>query len=148
MVLFIGKFDKMYEEDFGRGVTLTFQWGDYSTNLIPFKNFDHEIYESIFWVANRNTFDITFFTTALGVSLLFIPLGFFLPILFKVSTSTKLVLYTLIVSMFIELVQFITRTGALNVNDILFNVSGSFIGWLVYSYFRNVKVSRLGKIAA
>jgi len=146
MVLFIGKFDRLIEEDFGRGVTLRFQWGDYSSNLIPFKNFAREVHHSIYWVANRNAFDITFFTTALGVSLLFVPLGFFLPILFKVSTLTKFVIYTSLISIFIELMQFITDTGALNVNDILFNVSGSLIGWLVYSYFRKVKVSRLGKI--
>jgi glycopeptide antibiotics resistance protein len=147
MVLFVGKFDRMIDKDYGT-VTLRFQWGDYPSNLIPFKNIDREIYQSIFWVSTRNAFDITFFKTAIGVSLLFIPLGFFLAIIFKVSTLTQFVIYTLIISMFIELVQFITNTGALNVNDILFYVSGSFIGWLVYSYFQKGKVSRLGNIAA
>ncbi|GKU80084.1 VanZ family protein [Paenibacillus sp. L3-i20] len=149
MVLFIGKYDRLvYTEGYGRGITLRFDWGDYASNLIPFKNIDREIYNSIFWVSNRNAFDITFFTTALGVILLFIPLGCFLPILFKASTLNKLVIYSTIVGLIIEVVQFITKTGSLNVNDIIYVVSGSFIGWLVYSYVRKLKVARLGKIVS
>ncbi|WP_159888574.1 VanZ family protein [Paenibacillus puerhi] len=150
MACFVGKFENLsYLSNAGRGVTLRFNWGLYSNhNLIPFKNIDREIIQSVFWVAKINAFDITFFTTALGVVLLFIPLGFFLPILFKVNTLKKIITYSVVTGVSMELVQFITNTGALDVNDILFYVIGSAIGWFTYSSIRKVKVQRLGKAKA
>ncbi|MFB0841228.1 VanZ family protein [Paenibacillus oleatilyticus] len=150
MALFIGKFDNLsYLINADRGVTLRFDWGIYSGyNVIPFKNIDQEIVQSLFWIYNRNAFDITFFTTALGIVLLFIPLGFLLPMLFKVDTLKKIMVYSVVTGVSIELVQFITNTGALNVNDVFFNVVGSVLGWLIYSSIRKVKVPRLGKVNA
>ncbi|GLI04743.1 hypothetical protein YDYSG_07730 [Paenibacillus tyrfis] len=150
MALFIGKFDNLsYLINADRGVTLRFDWGIYSDyNVIPFKNLDRQIVQSLFWVSNRNAFDITFFTTALGIVLLFIPLGFLLPMLFKVDTLKKIMIYSVVTGVSIELVQFFTNTGALNVNDVFFNVVGSVLGWLIYSSIRKVKVPRLGNVNA
>lgn len=150
MACFIGKFDNLSHLDNAeRGVTLRFNWGIQANhNLIPFKGIDQEIISSIFWVARRNAFDITFFTTALGLVLLFIPLGLFLPILFKINTLKKIMTYSAVTGISIELVQFITNTGTVNSNDILFYVIGSVFGWFIYTSIRKLNIQRLGKVKA
>ncbi|QYR22326.1 VanZ family protein [Paenibacillus sp. sptzw28] len=152
MACFIGKFDNLsYIDNAERGVTLRFNWGANlypNHNLIPLKGIDQEIVSSIFWVARRNAFDITFFNTALGVVLLFIPLGFFLPVLFKVNTLKKILTYSVVMGVSMELLQFITHTGIVDVNDTLFYVIGSAIGWFMFSSIRKVKVQQLGNVKA
>ncbi|GAE33297.1 VanZ family protein [Halalkalibacter akibai] len=144
MVAFIGKFDVLVNHD--RGVTLRFDWGIYSNhNLIPLKNIHNEIYQSIFWVSTRNVFDITFFTTILGGMLMFIPLGIFLFILFKINTFAKAILYVLLVGIMIEGVQLLTGTGTLNVNDVFFYLIGSTIGWFLLNIIRKLNLTKVGK---
>ncbi|MEK8128495.1 VanZ family protein [Paenibacillus filicis] len=150
MACFIGKFDNLsHLNNAERGVTLRFNWGIHANhNLIPLKGIDQEIISSLYLVAQRNAFDITFFTTVLGLVSLFIPLGLFLPILFKINTLKKIMIYSAITGISIELVQFITNTGTLNINDILFYVIGSIFGWFIYSSIRKVNVQRFRKVKA
>ncbi|UUZ97220.1 VanZ family protein [Paenibacillus sp. P25] len=115
---------------------------------MPFKKIGNEIFQSIFWVAHRNAFDITFFTTALGIVVLFIPLGIFLPALFQVNSLKKAIIYSVTAGVFIEIVQFLTGTGILNVNDLLFYASGSALGWLIYSSIRKFNIPSLRKVQA
>jgi len=150
MACFIGYFDNLsYTDNAERGVTLRFNWGAELYryhNLIPLKGIDHEILSSIFWVARRNAFDITFFNTALGLVLLFIPLGLFLPSLFKINTLKKINICSVLTGVSMELVQFITHTGTFNVNDIFFYVIGAAIGWFLYSSISKVNIKRLRKV--
>lgn len=62
-----------------------------------------------------------------------IPLGFFLPILFSRQRSFPIFLITVILLVcVIELAQFLTRRGALDVDDLILNVPGACLGWLIW----------------
>ena len=65
-----------------------------------------------------------------GNILLFIPLGIFLPLLFeKVNTLRKVLLYAFAVSSFLEIIQLFTLLGNFDIDDILLNVLGAFVGF-------------------
>lgn len=138
ITFFVGKFDILSATD--NSITLAFKWNSQTfRNLIPFLNIDREIIQSVYWIHNRNAFDITFFSTALGNILTFIPFGLFLRIIFRLKSYKKLLLCTVTVGVLIEIIQLLSNTGALNVNEVLFYTSGSFIGWLIYTITRNLK---------
>lgn len=69
----------------------------------------------------------------LGNFIVLFPLGIFLPVLFPRQRSFRLFLLTaiLLVSL-IELVQLLTRRGALDIDDLLLNVPGACLGWLAW----------------
>ena len=66
--------------------------------------------------------------------LLFIPLGLLLPLLWRIFNNLG---YTvgvgLLFSALIEIVQYVTKRGYLQTDDILTNVLGTLIGYIIYS---------------
>ena len=67
--------------------------------------------------------------------ILFMPLGFFLPLLYKeYKTIGKVTLAGFILSLSIELVQLFGR-GATDINDLITNVIGTIIGYAIYKLF-------------
>ena len=69
-----------------------------------------------------------------GNVLAFMPFGFLLPI---VSNRKVRIILTIILSfalsLLIELGQLVTRVGAFDVDDILLNTIGGFLGFLIYA---------------
>ncbi|MCM3626250.1 VanZ family protein [Paenibacillus glycanilyticus] len=96
-------------------------------NLIPF--------QSILQYANgypNYNFD-TWFFNLFGNVLLFVPLGFLLPILFaKARRFSTTIVWTILVSLTIELTQLGTRLGSFDVDDLILNVLGGLIGFAVW----------------
>ncbi|MGT2785834.1 VanZ family protein [Streptococcus merionis] len=71
-------------------------------------------------------------TDAILNIILFIPLGFFLPILYRnFNHIKKIVLVALSVSLSVELFQMFGR-GATDINDLITNTVGACIGYTVY----------------
>ena len=69
----------------------------------------------------------------LGNILAFVPFGYLLP---KIVTR-KLgvfytVLFTLEFSVFVELIQLVTRTGSFDVDDLILNTIGGLVGYTLY----------------
>lgn len=63
----------------------------------------------------------------------FLPLGFFLPLLFKgVNRFWKLLLWTLVLITGVETVQFVFNVGIFDIDDIILNTIGSLIGYGCY----------------
>lgn len=82
----------------------------------------------------HNWFKILFtnkvvFKNIVGNILIFIPMGCFLKIL-KVNTIFK-ILYILIIIVGIELIQYMTKTGIFDVLDIILNILGTSIGYVM-----------------
>ena len=72
-------------------------------------------------------------TNFLGNLLAFLPLGLFLPLLFRRQRGFWLFLLTAIaVIVLVELLQLFTRRGALDVDDLLLNLPGAILGWLLW----------------
>ncbi|WP_201716898.1 VanZ family protein [Rossellomorea arthrocnemi] len=97
-----------------------------NNNFIPF----HTVISYVFEIDHYN-FDTWFYNT-IGVVIIFMPLGFLLPKVFSNFNTLKSVLYfSLVMSMSIEIVQFLTRLGVLDVDDVILNLAGAAIGYLI-----------------
>jgi glycopeptide antibiotics resistance protein len=69
----------------------------------------------------------------LGNVILFIPFGFLLPLCFgKGKSLFKIIFYTFLLSFLAELWQLVFKVGIFDVDDILLNVVGGVIGFLIY----------------
>lgn len=72
-------------------------------------------------------------TNFLGNLLAFLPLGIFLPLLFRKQRRLRLFLPTAAACIaLVELLQMLTRRGALDVDDLLLNLPGACLGWLLW----------------
>lgn len=76
-------------------------------------------------------------TNLLGNLLAFLPLGLFLPLLFRRQRRFWLFLLTAALCIaFVELLQLLSRRGALDVDDLLLNLPGAILGWLLWKLAR------------
>lgn len=101
-----------------------------SCNLIPFKTITSYIKVLI---NHRMNFDIIVMNL-LGNLLLFLPMGVFLPLIFKEKFNKfwKFLVFIIITVIFVEVLQFITFLGSLDIDDFILNVIGAIIGFLIY----------------
>ncbi len=102
----------------------------YSFNIIPFK--------TIINFTNRflnNSLNTSVFLLNIGGNLLaFTPFAFFLPRLFKKQKRLlNFVLTMFSIVCLIEILQFITLSGACDIDDVILNVSGSIIAYKLLS---------------
>lgn len=99
--------------------------GLHKTNIIPFRVF-LETWIEVFKYGNTSYFIINF----LGNVLMFVPIGFFLPLLWSVS-GKKVVLMGGCISLFIEITQLLLPRGT-DVDDLILNTAGTVLGLLLY----------------
>ena len=111
-----------FSETYGRTMD-----SGYRYNLEPFKEIRR------FW-NNRNSLGLTTVITNLAGNIVaFAPFGFFLPMFFKVGRNIfGCVLLAALFSLAVETVQLFSKVGAFDVDDILLNAIGGFVGWLCY----------------
>lgn len=109
--------------------------GIHNTNLIPFKVL-FETYHEVFINGYVNYFIINF----LGNIIMFMPFGFFIPLLWNISNK-KIILIGFCSSLFIEISQLFLTRGT-DVDDLILNTLGVFIGSLVFNLL-NKKANKL-----
>ena len=69
----------------------------------------------------------------LGNFVMLLPLGIYLPLLYKrLRGFFPVLLVSLLVSIFIEFLQLITRYRSVDIDDVLLNTVGACIGYLIY----------------
>lgn len=101
--------------------------GRVEMNLVPFKTIANYIkyfshYGLEMWLTNL-----------FGNIIVFIPLGIFLPVLFKrLRGAVKVVSMTLLSSLIVEIMQRIFEVGSFDVDDIILNTIGGAFGYLIY----------------
>lgn len=83
-----------------------------------------------------------------GNILLFIPLGFFISLLFKRKNKLiNIALYGFYASFTIEFIQLFTAINLTDIDDIIFNTLGAILGFLIYNLFnyaiKKTKISDL-----
>lgn len=71
-----------------------------------------------------------------GNILWFVPMGIGLTCFLKDMTLGKVVLFSFIISLWIELTQYILMVGITDIDDLIFNTIGGAIGYLLYQKFR------------
>lgn len=120
---------------FGLFILLFFRPSDQtyqSLNLIPFSTIG-------FYLSGEVDGLISFYNLAANIGL-FIPFGIFL----RVKDRSQLQLFYLpfLLVLLIELLQYYSRRGSMDIDDLILNVLGFFIGYLFHSLFNKVfKVS-------
>lgn len=97
-------------------------------NLMPFDTI-------IFYLSGKVHWVIAFYNLAANIGL-FIPFGIFL----RLRTSNKLILAILpfLLVSTIEIGQYLSRRGSLDVDDLILNVFGFYIGYALYRWFEKV----------
>ena len=89
------------------------------------------------WEASLRTYGWVNF---LGNIFAFVPLGLFLPLLFKRQRNIWLFLLTVVLAVCgVELLQLWTRRGSLDVDDLILNVPGACLGWLGWRLWQTKK---------
>lgn len=96
-------------------------------NIIPFK--------SLFDMINNNISVTRILENVLGNIAIFIPFGLLVPIIQK-DKSPKIMLYGLITSAIIEIIQYVFALGSSDIDDLVFNTLGTIIGYVLYKIIR------------
>ncbi|MBP3766277.1 MAG: VanZ family protein [Bacilli bacterium] len=107
---------------------VTFQDVSWSTsNFIPFKE-----------IFRYQLFSPSFIKNVVGNLIMFMPYGFFISYFLKLDKKRYAVFMSFLISVTIELTQLIIGR-VFDVDDILLNVIGGFLGYLVYRLLHNFK---------
>lgn len=99
-------------------------------NLVPFKTIKN-------YIKYRHLIMDISMTNILGNILAFIPLGFFVPALWRFARWIIITtLFCGFMSLIVEVVQYKYAVGSFDVDDIILNTLGGFIGYIVYKICR------------
>ena len=109
---------------------------DYSYNLVLFKEINRFIkYRKILGEA-------AVWLNLFGNVAAFIPFGGFVPIVIKKEAGLwQIIFITAVFSLIIECVQLVLRVGSFDVDDILLNTIGGFIGAVIFFVYRKLSKS-------
>jgi glycopeptide antibiotics resistance protein len=76
-----------------------------------------------------------------GNILAFMPLGFLYPIIHKKERNHKdILIVALILTCFIEIIQYIVGVGTCDMDDVLLNVIGGLLGYILYKMICHVYI--------
>ena len=111
----------------------------YSYNLIPFSTI-------LSYLSNETNGLVSFYNLSANVGL-FIPFGLYLLSREGQEHSAKRkFIYPLLSISSIEICQFVFRRGSLDVDDLILNMIGVYLGYILYPLFKKVAVFRSGKV--
>lgn len=117
-----------------------------SLNLVPLRSMISYLFVGDISIRNFSIMNANVF----GNIILFIPLGIYLP-LFKCDKRIGVnVLLAFLISLSVEIIQYIFGIGASDIDDIILNTFGGFIGIVIYKsilyLFKDEKKTRLAII--
>ncbi len=95
-----------------------------NVNLIPFRTISSFL--------SRNIFHIFVFSNLFGNILLFVPLGIYGMTLMREKSGKKATFIVFLTSLAVEIVQYTFKKGVGDIDDIILNVLGGFIGVILY----------------
>lgn len=108
----------------------------YRYNLLPFKEI------SRFWTYRYQIGISATLANLAGNVLIFAPFGFFLPLASKFRSLSTTVFSSFILSLCVEMVQFITHVGSFDIDDLILNTLGGLIGYWIYTKFYKASLKR------
>ncbi|WP_280771843.1 VanZ family protein [Salipaludibacillus daqingensis] len=99
---------------------------DISHNLIPFATIGN-------YLLNFQSYNFdTWFYNTFGNIVAFIPLGILLPLIFdKIRRITQVIFISFMVSLIIEITQYVSHLGVSDVDDIILNTMGGILGFMI-----------------
>ena len=98
-------------------------------NIVPFSTIIGYIKGLLFEDASMSIVIINLATNLF----LFAPMGFFIPLLFKnkITNMKQFIILIIIISLFVEILQFITYRGSTDIDDIILNTIGAIIVYIL-----------------
>ena len=93
--------------------------------LVPFRT-------TIFYVKHVQAVNDWFFKNLACNLIMFMPYGFLLPMFAKKNKRLRVILSGCIVSVMIEIFQYITALGQCDIDDVILNTAGVAIGYFIY----------------
>lgn len=127
----------LFDELYGRQGLTAINWnremlGKYfnsSFNIVPF----HTIKLFIRGYINNKVSYHVFFENIFGNILAFMPFAFFIPLIFKrINNYFKFIIIMIFIILQIELLQFITMSGSCDIDDVILNLFGVSIAYLIF----------------
>ena len=120
----------------------------YSAGLVTLLFFrpNNQIYETVnlvpmetiqFFLSEEVNFLVAFYNLAANVGL-FVPFGVYYCFIVRKRSWSKLLLITIGAISTIEILQFLTKRGTLDIDDLILNVLGVFIGFFLYPIVKKV----------
>ena len=109
-------------------------------NLVPF----YTLKDYISMLKSGETRRITYLAiiNLVGNVIMFVPLGFLLPFIYKRAKSFAGCMVTsFIILLCVEVTQLITFLGSFDIDDLLLNMVGAFIGYIGYKMMKIDKPS-------
>jgi glycopeptide antibiotics resistance protein len=108
-------------------------------NLVPFKNI-------ITYLLNFEHYNFnTWFFNTFGNILIFLPFGVLLPVLFsKARSALRILGYSLAFSLAIEIIQVTTKLGYFDVDDLILNTFGGYVGFILWMLMNKI-IAKLTK---
>ena len=107
---------------------------EYRYNLELFK----EINRFITYREELGAFAV--FSNLFGNILIFMPFGFFISMASRSRGFFKILFYSLLLSLGVEVMQLVTRVGSFDVDDMLLNTIGAALGFWVYKLVQRTRV--------
>ena len=101
------------------------------SQYIPFKTI-------IEYVRHVHSFDDWFFKNLACNILMFMPFGFLPPLFMKRNKVWKILIYGIIASFLIEVLQVLLAVGTGDIDDIILNAFGTLIGFGIYKLIYSV----------
>ena len=107
-------------------------------NIIPFSTIIGYIYGLLFEDVSTSIVIVNLVTNLL----LFAPMGFLIPLLFKnrITNIKQFIILIIILSLFVEILQFITYSGSTDIDDIILNTIGAII---IYALMKTKLVKKI-----
>ena len=95
-------------------------------NFVPFRSIRH--------YASRHEAYLVGVLNIVGNVLLFLPMGYFLPLFFKrINSAPRLAAVVALTSLFVEVTQLLTKTGQFDIDDVILNTVGGVIGYFIFT---------------
>lgn len=115
-----------FAEYYGRGAD-----GGFRMNLVPLREIRR-------FLNNRQTLgQWAVFLNVYGNVLLFVPFGTILPVLHpKFRTFPAVILRGFLLSVAVEIIQYLSQRGSCDVDDVLLNTLGCVVGYLIFCIAR------------
>ncbi|AWE06952.1 teicoplanin resistance protein VanZ [Lysinibacillus sp. 2017] len=97
-----------------------------SVNLVPFYSIGS------FLFSDDPLLHAFSFSNVIGNIVLFVPLGLYLSLFIREKNVVKNVLLVIFISVSVEVLQFVFKVGATDIDDVILNGFGGFIGIIAY----------------
>lgn len=105
-----------------------------SINIVPFYSIGNYLF------SDDKLLRAFAFSNVVGNIVLFVPLGVYLPLFIREKSILKNVLWIILISALVEILQFVFRVGASDIDDVILNGLGGFIGVIAYRILLKILV--------